>query len=114
MADQPYSGDEEQSGGEEGSDPEVPPLDVPGDAHANDPQKNQHHTQRAIAAGYEWMTGVSAPFVWRRMIMNSNYWTASATVVIAAATIIYTCYAHKRWSVMNGQLTQMQNQTTLI
>ena len=38
----------------------------------------------------------------------SAFWTALATVTIAVLTVFYVVYARRQWSVMSGQLAEMQ------
>ena len=75
------------------------------------PKKIQRHAQRAIAIAYKWTVRVALPWIGRRIITNSNFWMAIATVVIAVATIAYTHYARQQWGVMNSTLAEIQKQT---
>lgn len=99
----------QNGGGDESSDPEVPPRDVPADAEAHDARQHHHRAQRAVADAYEWVTDVALPWVWKHIIRSSNFWTAAATIVIAIATIVYTHYARKQWEEMERQSRQNRN-----
>jgi len=44
----------------------------------------------------------------KRVQTSSSFWTAIATVVIAATTVVYTHYARKQWEAMNAQLPQLK------
>jgi hypothetical protein len=110
MVDRSYRGDEEQRGDENCDDAEVPPRGVPSNAQATIPKKI-NITPNTAAEAREWITSAMFPWIWRRVITNSNLWMAVATVAIAAATIVYTLYAGMQWTAMNQTLSEIQKQT---
>lgn len=110
MVNEPNGGDEEQSGHEERNDSEVPARAPSTDPNPKKPKEHHHYAQRAIAATYDGFRG----WFWQRAkatVLSANFWTAFATVVIAAATIAYTRYAQRQWTAMNSTLSEIQKQT---
>jgi len=77
-------------------------------ADPDDSKEHKNAAQRHLQIAYKWCRFTT----WQRgikpFIASSNFWIATATVVIAIATGVYTIYARKQWQVMRRQLTEMQ------
>jgi len=110
MEDQPHSGDEEQSRDEGRSDPEVPARGASTDPKPKEPEGRRYDARRAVASTREWFCNWLRPRI-NATALSPSFWTALATVVIAAATIVYTYFAHQQWDVMSKTLFEIAKQT---
>src|SRR5580700_8770928 len=97
MTDEFYERDNESDGENEYEDPEVPTVRHPEPTPANPsvyktrPSARYEHALDEIFRILRWF--------WK-LFTSASFWTASATVVIAVATIFYTLYAKKQWKEM--------------
>jgi hypothetical protein len=116
MADEQNSSDKQKKPNQEEGNPEVPSLSAGGVGRPNK-QKSKKDKSRAnhpvnptfkkagTVRSWVW---AKLLWIWEKLLSNASFWTAAATVAIAAATIIYTGYAGKQWDVMRRQLGMLR------
>jgi hypothetical protein len=89
------------------------PLAVPDTASPDSKTQNtgedKKRTRDFFKPAYKWTRFKAWPWITSKF-PGANFWTALATVAIAAATGVYVHYARKQWQAMSGQLTTMNNQ----
>jgi hypothetical protein len=96
-----------------GPDADVPLFLAHGENAGSDPKDNREHEQSddSNKRGIIRLIGLIFAKIKRTFFSSAAGWSALASVVVAVATVIYTTYAHRQWSVMSGQLEEMKNST---
>jgi hypothetical protein len=108
MIDEFYSRDKGSRTKDNGGKPTAP-FSVSDAALANadthKPKEDKNSTYSYFKPTYQWIRFTVGPWIIKRIVLNSGFWTAAATVVIAVATIVYTHYARKQWQEMHDSGT---------
>ena len=101
MIDKPDSPEKEEGAEGDNHTGEKPILTEKGEPNSNaqNAQKYANYAHKYFKIAYEWITARALPRI-NKIIHSSNFWTAAATVVIAATTISYNGYARRQWRAM--------------
>lgn len=107
MVDEFDESNEENCGGDEDGNPEVPalPRDMPQSADKNS-SKEKTHRAAEYARHALHVFSRSCVWLWRKVITNASFWTAAATVAIAVTS-------YYQWRAIKRQWEEMQKQSTI-
>lgn len=93
----------------DGTDAEVPFLEHEVGSGSQHPHAHEekHPANRYVKPALGFLKGASVWF-WVKVIANAQFWMASATVVMAVSTAVYTRYAWRQWKAVSDEIPEIR------